>query len=80
MKNKTTSSEMKEIILVMMLDKLKRIAEDTFEKDVKEKQRELTMDEETDLIEGLVHFRTVISVYLGVPAEELERCIYMNFR
>lgn len=80
MKNKTTSSEMKEIILVIMLDKLKRIAEDAFEKAVKEKQRELTMDEETDLIEGLVHFGTVLSVYLGVSAEELERCIYMNFR
>lgn len=80
MKNKTTSSEMKEILLVIMLDKLKRIAEDAFEKAVKEKQRELTLDEKTDLIDDLVYFGTVLSVYLGVSAEELERCIYMNFR
>lgn len=80
MKNKTTSSEMKEILLVIMLDKLKRIAEDAFEKAGKEKQRELTLDEKTDLIDDLVYFGTVLSAYLGVSAEELERCIYMNFR
>lgn len=80
MKNKTTNSEMKEILLVIMLDKLKRIAEDAFEKAVKEKQRELTLDEKTDLIDDLVYFGTVLSVYLGVSAEELEKCIYMNFR
>lgn len=80
MKNKTTNSEMKEILLVIVLDKLKRIAEDAFEKAVKEKQRELTLDEKTDLIDDLVYFGTVLSVYLGVSAEELEKCIYMNFR
>ncbi len=79
MKNKITR-ETKEILLVIMLDKFKRIAEDAFEKASKEKQRELTRAEKLDLIDDMVFLGTVFVAYLGVSVEELKRCIYMNFQ